>query len=169
MSALLLSPTSKRRIPRAAARPRKREHLRFLELMLPLVLLAGCAVQFVSPYDALTDEAIQQAVLKAETIFAKVTRSNASHAQVREDYRELEAMLAVVATRAAIDKKKNQFELGLVEKFREEVAELEAFHRDVGPYRASRLESTRVTIGSLLHHEKSKKAATAGGTRGGGS
>jgi hypothetical protein len=164
MTATTIQSTRLRRI----TPPRAGTALRTLLLaLLPLLLLAGCAVQFVSPYDALTDEAIQQAVLKAETIFAKVTATNASHAQTREEYRELDAMLNVIATRASIAGKKNQSELDLIKQIQAEMADLEAFHRDVAPYRASRIAITRVNFAALLHHEKGKKAATAAATGGG--
>jgi hypothetical protein len=159
-------------VPVRAVRPAPhapgRLKILLLTALLPFLMLAGCAVQFVSPYDVITDEAIQGAILKAETIFSKVTVANAPYAQVRTEYRELEAMLNVISTRAAMGGTKNQYEQGLVTKLKEEMADLEAFHRNVAPYRASRIASTRVIFASLLHHEKGKKAASGGSTEGGG-
>ena len=135
--------------------------------LLPLLLLAGCAVSFVSPYDALTDQAIQQASVKVETIFSKVTVGKLPHAQTRDDYRELDGQLAVIATRASIHGDKNKAEQEVVRLLQEEMTELEAFHRNVAPYRVSQLAGARSILRSLLHHQKGKKEAVGRGSEGG--
>ena len=160
---------SLRRLPQATGdglRPKVR--LRSgLFLVAALWLVAGCAVSFVSPFDELTNAAIHDAAVKAETIFAKVTVSKEPYAKVRADYRELDGKLAVIAMRAESYGRKNEAEQAVVKLFQEEMGELEAFHRDVAPYRASQLAGARSILRSLVHHQKAKKAAI-GAPAGGG-
>lgn len=135
--------------------------------LLPLLLLGGCAVSFVSPYDAMTDAAIQEAAVKAETIFAKVAVNKAGHASTAGDYRELDGMLAVLAMRAEVKGEKNATEQGRVASLRREMAALEKTHVETGPYRVSATSNARRVLRALIHHQESKQAASAAGGTGG--
>ena len=140
--------------------------LRCLWLILPF-LIAGCAVSFVSPYDELTNAAIHDAAVKAETIFAKVTVNKEPYPKLRDDYRELDGKLAVIALRSESFGKKNEAEKAVVKLLQQEMADLEGFHRDVAPYRASQLAGARSILRSLVHHQKAKKSALGSQPEGG--
>lgn len=129
--------------------------------LLPLLLLGGCAVLFVSAYDPVTDEGIQETAKKTETIIADVLSNGTGYAAHREHYREAQGALAAVALRAELYGEKNKAERETIARLRQALGNLEKIHRALGSFRAAEAEGVRSLLRSLMHHELSKKHSTA--------
>ena len=124
-------------------------------LLLPLVL-AGCALMLVGPYDPVTDAAIQDLAKRTEIVIAEVTQAEGSYRKHASFYREAEGSLRAIEMRAGLYPK-NEAELELTGKLRAAFSNMESIHREVGPFRAREAEGVRSLLRSLLHHELSKK------------
>ena len=129
--------------------------------MLPLLLLSGCAVSLVAPYDAVTDAAVQEVAQRTETIIADVTQNGTGYAQHRENYREVHGALGAVALRAELYGDKNKAEREVVSRLQQAMRNLERLHRAAGEFRPAEAEGVRSLLRSLLHHELSKKHSSA--------
>jgi hypothetical protein len=125
------------------------------------LLLAGCAVTFVSPYDPLTDAAVQKSAEQAETIITDVLLNGTKWKQHRDHWKELHAGLAVLKLRTAQDGARNKAEQGLVIRLQEAARLLEETHREDGPFLEEEAAGVRSLLRSLIHHESSKKHSTA--------
>lgn len=133
--------------------------------LLPL-LLGGCAVMFVGPYDPVTDDAIQDLAKNTEVMIAQVTGGSGSYRRQAAFYREAEGALRAIELRAGLYPK-NEAELELTAKLRAAFKNLESIHREVGPFREREAEGVRSLLRSLLHHELSKKRSAGVGAPGG--
>ncbi len=143
-----------------AARKFRRLWILGVLALLPF-LLGGCAVNFVSSYDPVTDAGIQEVARKAETIIADVLDNGTGHAAHREHYREARGALAAVGLRADLYGEKNKAERETIARLRQALGNLEKIHRAAGSFRAAEAEGVRSLMRSLMHHELSKKHSTA--------
>lgn len=128
--------------------------------LLPL-LLGGCAVSFVSGYDPVTDEGIQEVAKKTETIISDVLVNKTGFAGHRENYRQAQGALAAVGLRAELYGEKNKAEREIVGKLKLALGNLEELHRLVGSFRPAEAEGVRSLLRTLMHHELSKKHSSA--------
>ena len=124
-------------------------------LVLPL-LLAGCAVTFVSSYDVVTDEQIQDAAKKTEAVIGDVLVNRTGYSQHAKDYQEIDGALGALEMRA-VNYQKNEAEIDLIQKLRAALRNLQRIHREIGPFRQAEAEGVRSLFRSLIHHELSKK------------
>ncbi len=129
--------------------------------LLPLLLLGGCAVSFVSGYDRITDEGIQEVTKKTETIISDVLVNKTGFASHRENYRQAQGALAAVGLRAEYYGEKNKAEREIIGKLQQALANLEEIHRLVGSFRPAEAEGVRSLLRTLMHHELSKKNSAA--------
>jgi len=124
-------------------------------LFLPL-LLAGCAVIFVSSYDEVTDQQIQDAAKKTEALIGDVLVNRTSYNQDAKDYQEIDGALGALEMRAS-NYQKNEAEIDLIQKLRAAMRNLQRIHKEIGPFRQAEAEGVRSLFRSLIHHELSKK------------
>lgn len=125
------------------------------------LLFSGCAVSFVSGYDPVTDEGIQEVAKKTETIISDVLMNKTGEAAHRENYRQAQGALAAVGLRAELYGEKNKAEREIIGKLKLALADLEELHRLVGSFRPAEAEGVRSLLRSLMHHELSKKHSMA--------
>lgn len=121
---------------------------------------AGCAVQWVSSYDAVTDEAIQASAKQTEVVITDVLARRSSYEVHKANYREIHGALAAIEQRASLYEK-NEAERDTLGKLRKALQNLERIHREIGPFRSAEAEGVRSLYRSLLHHELSKKRSAA--------
>ena len=137
-----------------------------LIVFLPL-LLSGCAVMLVGPYDPVTDEAVQDLAKETEIFIADVTTSGASYGKHAKFYRQAEGSLRAIEMRAGLYPK-NEAELALIGNLRAAFKNLRTTHQEVGPFREREAEPVRSLLRSLMHHELSKKRSAGVGAPAGG-
>ena len=128
-------------------------------LLLPL-LLAGCAVVFVSSYDEVTDQQIQDAAKTTEALIGDVLVNRTSYSQHAKDYQQIDGALGALEMRAA-NYQNNEAELKLIQGLRAALRNLQRIHREIGPFRQAEAEGVRSLFRSLIHHELSKKRSAS--------
>jgi hypothetical protein len=132
-------------------------------LFLPL-LLVGCAVMFVSSYDEVTDQQIQDAAKTTEALIGDVLVNRTTYNQHAKDYQEVDGALGALEMRAS-NYPKNEAEIDLIQKLRVALRNLQRIHKEIGPFRQAEAEGVRSLFRSLIHHELSKKrSAGIGGS-----
>jgi hypothetical protein len=128
-------------------------------LLLPL-LFVGCAVVFVSSYDEVTDQQIQDAAKTTETLIGDVLVNRTSYSQHAKDYQQIDGALGALEMRAA-NYQNNEAELKLIQDLRAALRNLQRIHREIGPFRQAEAEGVRSLFRSLIHHELSKKRSAS--------
>ena len=124
-------------------------------LFLPL-LLAGCAVVFVSSYDEVTDQQIQDAAKATEALIGDVLVNRTSYSQHAKDYQQIDGALGALEMRAS-NYQNNEAEIDLIQKLLAALRNLQRIHKEIGPFRQAEAEGVRSLFRSLIHHELSKK------------
>ena len=134
---------------------------RFTEsvLFLPL-LFVGCAVVFVSSYDQVTDQQIQDAAKTTEALIGDVLVNRTSYSQHAKDYQEIDGALGALEMRAA-NYQNNEAEIKLIQDLRAAMRNLRRIHKEIGPFRQAEAEGVRSLFRSLIHHELSKKRSAS--------
>jgi hypothetical protein len=130
-----------------------------LGLFLSL-LLVGCAVVFVSSYDEVTDQQIQDAAKKTEVVIGDVLANRTSYSQHAKDYQEIEGALGALEM-CAVNYQNNEAEVDLIQKLRLALRNLQRIHKEIGPFRQAEAEGVRSLFRSLIHHELSKKRSAS--------
>ena len=128
-------------------------------LFLPL-LLAGCAVMFVSSYDQVTDQQIQDAAKTTEALIGDVLANRTSYREHAKDYQEIDGALGALEMRAA-NYQNNEAEIKLIQDLRAAMRNLRRIHKEIGPFRQAEAEGVRSLFRSLIHHELSKKRSAS--------
>jgi hypothetical protein len=147
-------------IPGAGGRLTNRAQIRVRHftgaaLLLPL-LLAGCAVMFVSSYDEITDREIQDAAKTTEALIGDVLANQTSYHEHAKEYRQIDGALGALEMRAS-NYQKNEAEIELLQKSRAALRNLQRTHKEIGPFRLAEAEGVRSLFRSLIHHELAKK------------
>ena len=124
-------------------------------LFLPL-LFVGCAVVFLSSYDQVTDQQIQDAAKMTEALIGDVLVNRTSYSQHAKDYQEIDGALGALEMRAA-NYQNNEAEIKLIQDLRAAMRNLRRIHKEIGPFRQAEAEGVRSLFRSLIHHELSKK------------
>lgn len=132
----------------------------FLACLLVL-LMAGCSVMFVTPYDEILDKQVTDLQLKTEQFFAKVEGSGASYEASKPFYQDAKAAVRVMRARAeASGEEKNKGEISEINLLEEKFGQLEVYHR-AGSIRGKGgqavHESIAVNFRALLRIELAKK------------
>jgi hypothetical protein len=136
-------------------RPIRARHFAGAGLILPL-LLVGCAVMFVSSYDEITDQQIQDAAKTTEALIGDVLANRTNYDQHAKDYQEIDGALGALEMRA-VNYQKNEAEVDLIKNLRLALRNLQRIHKEIGPFRRSEAEGVRSLFRSLIHHELAKK------------
>jgi hypothetical protein len=136
-----------------------------LRLFLPL-LMGGCAVMFVSPYDEMTDRSATELVLRTETFlvrYAAVTDETGNVAQEGKPYdREAAAFYTDAKGAAAAilfrseQKAKNEEEIEILRNLITRYGQLEASHR-LGRITKTSAAGLHRTLRALLQVQLTKK------------
>jgi hypothetical protein len=124
------------------------------------LLLVGCAVVFVSSYDEVTDQQIQDAAKKTEALIGDVLANRASYNQHAKDYQEIDGTLGALEMRAA-NYQNNEAEIKLIQDLRAAMRNLQRIHKEIGPFRQAEAEGVRSLFRSLIHLELSKKRSAS--------
>lgn len=128
-------------------------------LFLPL-LFVGCAVVFVSSYDQVTDQQIQDAAKTTEALIGDVLVNRTSYSQHAKDYQQIDGALGALEMRAA-NYQNNEAEIKLIQDLRAAMRNLRRIHKEIGPFRQAEAEGVRSLFRSLIHHELSKKKSAS--------
>ena len=148
---VMLVPTKQSMTPTYIRRPPR------LLLLLPFVL-AGCAVMFVAPYDAMVDKQVTELHERTRIFLAKMNASRGSHAQNVDFYQGAHASVAVIRSRAELyGAEKNKGTLANLKLLDSAFTDLEEAHRAgplIGPAYANTMD---VHFRSLLQIELHKK------------
>ena len=128
-------------------------------LFLPL-LFVGCAVVFVSSYDQVTDQQIQDAAKTTEALIGDVLVNRTTYSQHAKDYQAIDGALGALEMRAA-NYQNNEAEIKLIQDLRAAMRNLRRIHKEVGPFRQAEAEGVRSLFRSLIHHELSKKKSAS--------
>ena len=123
-------------------------------LFLPLFFV-GCVV-FVSSYDQVTDQQIQDAAKTTEALIGDVLANRTSYNQHAKDYQEIDGALGALEMRAT-NYQNNEAEIKLIQDLRAAMRNLRRIHKEIGPFRPAEAEGVRSLFRSLIHHELSKK------------
>jgi hypothetical protein len=140
-------------------RPIRLLQLTGVGLFLPLLFVA-CAVVFVSSYDQVTDQQIQDAAKTTEALIGDVLVNRTSYSQHAKDYQEIDGALGALEMRAA-NYQNNEAEIKLIQNLRAAMRNLQRIHREIGPFRQAEAEGVRSLFRSLIHHELSKKRSAS--------
>jgi len=138
---------------------------RFLALLLPL-LLAGCSVLFVSPYDEMTDRAVSELVTKTETFLGRyaattnemgklVKAGRPYDDEAAKFYNEARGATAAILLRSE-QKDKNNEEIQILKDLSQRYDALEASHR-LGRITTSSAAALHRTERALLQVQLTKK------------
>ena len=130
-----------------------------LGLFLPL-LFVGCAVVFVSSYDQVTDQQIQDAAKATEALIGDVLVNRTSYSHHAKDYQEIDGALGALEMRAS-NYQNNEAEIKLIQDLRAAMRNLRRIHKEIGPFRPAEAEGVRSLFRSLIHHELSKKRSAS--------
>jgi hypothetical protein len=133
--------------------------------LLPL-LLAGCSVLFVSPYDEMTDRAISDLVVKTETFLVRysattndlgrlVKAGRAFDDEAAKFYNEARGATAAILLRSE-QKDKNQEEIKILQDLSSQYDRLEASHR-LGTITKTSAAGLHTTLRALLQVQLTKK------------
>jgi len=128
-------------------------------LFLPL-LFVGCAVVFVSSYDQVTDQQIQDAAKTTEALIGDVLVNRTTYSQHAKDYQAIDGALGALEMRAA-NYQNNEAEIKLIQDLRAAMRNLRRIHKEIGPFRQAEAEGVRSLFRSLIHHELSKKRSAS--------
>ena len=128
-------------------------------LFLPL-LFVGCAVVFVSSYDQVTDQQIQDAAKTTEALIGDVLVNRTTYSQHAKDYQAIDGALGALEMRAA-NYQNNEAEIKLIQDLRAAMRNLRRIHKEIGPFRQAEAEGVRSLFRSLIHHEPSKKRSAS--------
>ena len=128
--------------------------------LLLSLLLVGCAVVFVSSYDEVTDQQIQDAAKTTETLIGDVLANRTSYSQHAKDYQEIDGALGALEMRAE-NYQNNEAEIKLIQDLRAALRNLRRIHKEIGPFRQAEAEGVRSLFRSLIHHELSKKRSAS--------
>ena len=128
-------------------------------LFLPL-LFVGCAVVFVSSYDQVTDQQIQDAAKTTEALIGDVLVNRTSYREHAKDYQAIDGALGALEMRAA-NYQNNEAEIKLIQDLRAAMRNLRRIHKEIGPFRQAEAEGVRSLFRSLIHHELSKKRSAS--------
>ncbi len=128
-------------------------------LLLPL-LFVGCAVVFVSSYDQVTDQQIQDAAKTTEALIGDVLVNRTTYSQHAKDYQAIDGALGALEMRAA-NYQNNEAEIKLIQDLRAAMRNLRRIHKEIGPFRQAEAEGVRSLFRSLIHHELSKKRSAS--------
>ena len=128
-------------------------------LFLPL-LFVGCAVVFVSSYDQVTDQQIQDAAKTTEALIGDVLVNRTSYSQHAKDYQAIDGALGALEMRAS-KYQNNEAEIKLIQNLRAAMRNLRRIHKEIGPFRQAEAEGVRSLFRSLIHHELSKKRSAS--------
>ena len=128
-------------------------------LFLPL-LFVGCAVVFVSSYDQVTDQQIQDAAKTTEALIGDVLVNRTSYSQHAKDYQAIDGALGALEMRAS-NYQNNEAEIKLIQNLRAAMRNLRRIHKEIGPFRQAEAEGVRSLFRSLIHHELSKKRSAS--------
>lgn len=135
------------------------QQLAGMGLFLPLVFV-GCAVVFVSSYDQVTDQQIQDAAKATEALIGDVLANRTSYSQHAKDYQEIDGALGALEMRAT-NYQNNEAEIKLIQDLRAAMRNLRRIHKEIGPFRPAEAEGVRSLFRSLIHHELSKKRSAS--------
>ena len=135
------------------------QQLTGLGLFLRL-LFVGCAVVFVSSYDQVTDQQIQDAAKATEALIGDVLANRTSYSQHAKDYQEIDGALGALEMRAT-NYQNNEAEIKLIQDLRAAMRNLRRIHKEIGPFRPAEAEGVRSLFRSLIHHELSKKRSAS--------
>jgi hypothetical protein len=124
------------------------------------LLLVGCSVVFVSSYDEVTDQQIQDAAKKTEALIGDVLANRTSYNQHAKDYQEIDGTLGALEMRAA-NYQNNEAEIKLIQDLRAALGNLRRIHKEFGPFRQAEAEGVRSLFRSLIHLELSKKRSAS--------
>jgi hypothetical protein len=124
------------------------------------LLLVGCAVVFVSSYDEVTDQQIQDAAKKTEALIGDVLANRTGYNQHAKDYQEIDGTLGALEMRAA-NYQNNEAEIKLIQDLRAAMRNLQRIHKEIGPFRQAEAEGVRSLFRSLIHLELSKKRSAS--------
>lgn len=127
-------------------------------LFIPL-FLSGC-VLWVSRYDPVTDQSIQDLAKKTELTLTKVEVHREPYSKHSDFYIEAEASVRAIKMRSSLYEK-NTDEIDLLNDLSVSYENLRQSHDETGYYGRGGAEGTRSILRSLLHHQLSKKASTA--------
>ena len=128
-------------------------------LFLPL-LFVGCAVVFVSSYDQVTDQQIQDAAKMTEALIGDVLVNRSTYSQHAKDYQAIDGALGALEMRAS-NYQNNEAEIKLIQNLRAAMRNLRRIHKEIGPFRQAEAEGVRSLFRSLIHHELSKKRSAS--------
>jgi hypothetical protein len=129
-------------------------------VLLLQLFLAGCAVMFVSSYDEVTDQQVQDAAKTTEALIGDVLVNRTSYSQHARDYQQIEGALGALEMRAG-NYQNNEAEIKLIQDLRAALRNLQRIHREIGPFREAEAEGVRSLFRSLIHHELSKKRSAS--------
>lgn len=130
-----------------------------LGLFLSL-LFVGCAVVFVSSYDQVTDQQIQDAAKATEALIGDVLANRTGYSQHAKDYQDIDGALGALEMRAT-NYQNNEAEIKLIQNLRAAMRNLRRIHKEIGPFRQAEAEGVRSLFRSLIHHELSKKRSAS--------
>lgn len=133
--------------------------------LLPLFLLAGCAVNFVAPYDEVFDRQVSELHQNTAVFLARMHATRGSYSSNRGFYSEAAGSIEVLRTRASLyGEKKNSGTLKELDLLEQAFNDLQEIHR-AGPivgdgYRAVS-NTLSVHFRALLQIELHKKHSAA--------
>src|SRR5438105_13678687 len=128
-------------------------------LFLPL-LFVGCAVFFVSSYDEVTDQQIQDAAKMTEVLIGDVLVNRTTYSQHAKDYQAIDGALGALEMRAA-NYQNNEAEIKLIQDLRAAMRNLRRIHKEIGPFRQAESAGVRSLFRPLTHPEPSKKKSAS--------
>src|ERR1700758_487824 len=111
-------------------------------VLLLQLLLAGCAVMFVSSYDEVTDQQIQDAAKTTEALIGDVLVNRTSYNQHAKDYQAIDGALGALEMRAS-NYQNNEAEIKLIQNLRAAMRNLRRIHKEIGPFRQAEAEGVR--------------------------
>jgi hypothetical protein len=138
----------------------------FYLFTLLALLMAGCSVLFVSPYDEMTDRAISDLVVKTETFLGRysattndlgrlVKAGRAFDDEAAKFYNEARGATAAIRLRSE-QKDKNEEEIKMLRDLSSQYDRLEASHR-LGTITKQSAKGLHTTLRSLLQVQLTKK------------
>jgi hypothetical protein len=138
----------------------------FYLFTLLVLLMAGCSVLFVSPYDEMTDRAATELVTRTETFLGRyaaatdetgrlLRRGKAYDDEAAKFYNDARGAAAAMLIRSE-EKDKNEEEIGILQDLGNQYTKLEASHR-LGTITKSSASGLRRCSRALLHVQLTKK------------
>lgn len=135
-----------------------------LQALWALILLAGCAVNWVAPYDAVFDQGVSQLHLDTNAFLVRMASTGASYEGNSRFYQEVQGKIGALRARAEFyGTEKNKGTLSLLDSLAANFENLKELH-GAGPLTGDAGKHARTLINSnfrsLLQVELAKKRSS---------